>query len=246
MFFRSAPAPHRGSAEAKQLSLRLDQHIEMLNRKRMAAMINTMAALREGWHTSLQDDLAFVLHTTAIRQAIREVATRPLPSQAELLLRFQASSLFLRDCWKDLTTDPDGRERMHFITGLITTNNIRVLSRIEKLTLDDQTSAYVRAEPNDTHMRVVNLVERDGHQLLALFHSHIASGAESTKPSAIDLANQERFAAIGWDAIAGIFSLDGYVRFFSTCKDFDLQVYGNRAQIVSVDRRETIVKLSVS
>jgi len=244
MFFRwPRPAP-RGSAAAKQLFIRLDQHIEVLNRKRMAAMITTMAEVREGWQTSLQENLAFVLHTTAVRQAIREAATHP-PSRTELPLRFQVSSLFLGDCWKDLTSDPHGREKMHFISGPITADGLRVLSRIEQVTLDDQTSAYVRAEANETHKRVVNLVERDGHELLAMFHSHITRGADSTKPSATDIANQDRFVQIGWQAIGGIFSLDGYIRFFSTWKDFDLDLYGNGAELVTCAPREKVVKLAV-
>jgi hypothetical protein len=116
---------------------------------------------------------------------------------------------------------------------------------MEKVSLKEQSPSYVRADPAATHRQLVALTERDGHDLLAVFHSHITNGADSTQPSPTDIANQERFAAIGWDAIGGIFSLDGYVRFYSTCKDIDVQVYGNRAEILTVGRRETIVKLTV-
>ena len=68
---------------------------------------------------------------------------------------------------------------------------------------------------------------------------------ESTQPSDTDVANQERFAAIGWDAIGGIFSLDGYVRFFGTGKNFDVELYGNGGVVVSTGPRETVIKLAV-
>ena len=167
----------------------------------------------------------------------------PLSSRPETHLSFQVSSLFLGESHQYLTGDPAGRERLHLVSGSITPEGRRILSRMEKVSVEQQSAAYIKADPTATHKQLVALTERDGHDLLAVFHSHIMHGMESTQPSATDIANQQRFAAIGWDAIGGIFSLDGYVRFYSTCKDFDLQVYGNRADIISVGRRETIVKL---
>jgi hypothetical protein len=78
-----------------------------------------------------------------------------------------------------------------------------------------------------------------------MFHSHIMHGAASTRPSGVDIANQQRFVAIGWtDVIGGIFSLDGYVRLFSTARDFSVSLYGNGADIKSDTPREKIIKLA--
>ena len=77
-------------------------------------------------------------------------------------------------------------------------------------------------------------------------HNHVMHGLDSTRPSNVDLANQDRFVKIGWDAIGGIFSIDGYARFFSTASDFDFSLFGAGAAIVSDAPRETIIKLEVT
>jgi len=46
--------------------------------------------------------------------------------------------------------------------------------------------------------------------------------------------------------IGGIFSLDGYVRLFSTAHDFALSLYGNGVDIVTDGPREKILKLTTS
>ena len=84
------------------------------------------------------------------------------------------------------------------------------------------------------------------HLALFLIGAHVMRGAESTRPSSVDLANQDRFVRIGCEAIGMIFSLDGFVRFFSTLTDFDLVLYGAGGSIVSDDPREKVIKLEVA
>jgi len=236
----------QGAADATALCVELEERIEAASRARIAQVAQAALALQEGWQTALERDFAFLLQVTAVRAAMRRARTGSLIlPPAENLLRFQVSSLFLRECHEYLTADPVGRERLHLVSGTITPEGVRVLSRMEKVNVEHQSAAYVKADTMTTHKQLVALTERDGHALLAMFHSHIMRGAESTQPSDTDIANQERFAAIGWDAIGGIFSLDGYVRFYSTCKDIDIDLYGNRADMISAGPRETVVKLAI-
>ena len=110
---------------------------------------------------------------------------------------------------------------------------------------DEASPAYVRAAPQQTHKAIVQLIERDGHALHAMWHSHIMRGASSTRPSGVDIANQERFCAMGWDeVIGGIFSLDGYVRLFSTVRDFTVSLYGNGADLITDTARDKVIKLT--
>ena len=245
--FRRLTSHWLRSHDATSLCRELERRIETATCKRITEMARSILAMHDGWPTAIDNDFAFLVQATKVRAAIRRArAGSVMPLHYENHLRFQASSLFLSECHQYLTGDPAGRERLHLVSGSITPDGLRVISRMEKVTFEQQSAAYVKADPMATHNQLIELTERDGHDLLAVFHSHISNGADSTQPSQTDIANQQRFAAIGWDAIGGIFSLDGYVRFFSTCKDFDLRLYGNRAEIVSVGRRETIVKLSVS
>jgi len=233
----------RGTDQARTFCREFEQRIELESCNRIAAIATTISALPEDWQISIEQDMAFVRHATVVRDAMRRVRLVTPQLHPETRLRLQVSTLFLADSAKYLIGDPRGRERMHLVTGVIAPDGTRVLSRMEKLTYDEQNPAYVKAAAGQTHKQLVDL-ERDGHALLAVMHSHITHGAESTRPSPTDIANQERFVRIGWDdAIAGIVSLDGFVRLFSTAKDFDLDVYGNGVERISDAPREKILKL---
>jgi hypothetical protein len=243
--FISRRTTRQGAREASDLCLDLEYQIEAATSERVAQLARGILTMQDGWETTLEREFAFLLQATKVRAAMRRARVGSLSApHHESHLRFQVSSLFLWECHEYLTGDPAGRERLHLVTGTQTADRVRVLSRIEKVATEHQSAAYVKADPMATHKQLVALTERDGHDLLAVFHSHIMNGMDSTRPSETDIANQQRFAAIGWDAIGGIFSLDGYVRFYSTCRDFDLQVYGNRADVITRARRETIVKLT--
>jgi hypothetical protein len=208
-------------------------------------MLATFQALTPGWQDKLDNDASFILQAARLHHAIQGV-TRHDTTPENHELRFQASSLFLRDCHHQLTSDPNGHERLVVVTGTISQEGVRILSRLLALDTENASAAYVRANPQTTHAAIVELVERDGHQPLGMWHSHIMRGANSTRPSSVDIANQDRFCAIGWDeVIGGIFSLDGFFRAYSTAHDFAFEVYGKGAEIVSQAPRETIIKLDI-
>lgn len=242
--WRSNRVGKAGAAEAKELGRQLAERIETETQSRITGMTATFRALDPGWQERLENSVAFIMEAASIRHAIRNVCQNGIPPE-QAGLRFQASSLFLKDCRDLLTSDPQGRERLHLVSGTISEDGVRVMSRIVKVEMDEASPAYVRADPNTTHKKIVELVERDGHALMGMFHSHIMKGAQSTRPSGVDIANQERFCVIGWDdVIGGIFSLDGYVRLFSTAHDFAISLYGKGAEIVTDKPREKVLKLT--
>jgi len=235
-----------GAAEAKALGRELEQLIENATRDRMTDMARAFERLDRGWQARLQNDATFVLELASIRHAIRDACDYGVTPQS-VPLRFQASTLYIRDSHALLTGDPQGHERLHLVSGTVSEDGVRVLSRIVPVDTDQASAAYVRADARSTHNKIVELVERDGHQLMGMWHSHIMHGANSTRPSGVDLANQQRFVEIGWDeVIGGIFSLDGYVRLFSTAHVFALSLYGNGVDIVTDGPREKILKLTTS
>jgi hypothetical protein len=242
---KSAQPGKPGAHEAKDFARKLEQQVETVTRRRIADITTTFEALTPGWEDRLENGAAFVREAAAVLHAIRTVRKYGLPRE-EPTLSIQVSSLFLKDCHAVLTADPRGHERLHLVSGTVSDQGVRVLSRIIEVEADESSAAYVRAAPADTHKKIIQLVERDGHELHAMFHSHIMRGAASTRPSGVDLANQGRFVEIGWtDVIGGIFSLDGYVRLFSTARDFSLSLYGNGVDIQSDSPREKILKLAI-
>lgn len=233
----------RGRQEAAELILECEHRIKQESLTRIDGIAQAIRKLPTDWDDSIERNVAFVLKANAARQNMRSARTHKPAAQPDDILRFQASTLFLIDCWQQLT--PDQNEQMRLITGPITPDGVRVLSRILQVQYAEQSSVYVKADPQETHKQLVSLTERDGHELLAMVHSHIMKGASSTKPSCVDIEHQERFVKIGCDAIGGIFSLDGYVRFFSTCSEISVLVYGNGAELVEDLPREKVFKLPV-
>lgn len=214
--------------------------------KRLKTIYGLTNSLDEDWEKRVSEEMEFVNKVTKARVALRKSNNESEKTKilvCKEILKFNISSMFLRDCWKYLTADPSLHERIHFVTGTITKENVRVLSRMEKVKMEEQSWGYVKTNRVDSHQKIISLVEKHGHLLQAMFHSHMSYGAKSTKPSPIDLANQERFVKIGCEAIGGIFSLDGYVRLFSTYKDFEIDVYGKGVKKIFDEPREKVFQI---
>ena len=209
------------------------QERELLKRgvtalRREAAKI--CLARSEGWGAQLEETIQFALgmvHAAdAVRQARRALERCPDTPTTPALLRFQVSTLFLAECGKYLTSDPSLSERMHLTTGPVTPEGVRVLSRMEHIAYEKQTRSYVKLKRPDCHAKLCELDLVHGHEPLAFFHSHIVRGAAGTAPSAEDRSHQARYEKTGYEVIGGIFSLDGFVRFFSNDLPFAMDIYG--------------------
>jgi hypothetical protein len=248
--FCQSPAHRRGLADARRFADELQHYIDITCGQRLAKLAKHVLSVADDWDYQAQRDLAFLNQAASFRSALRRARDMPSsdPSEARAevgALRFCISTAFLRhECYPYLTGDEQRREVLHLVTGPITPDGVRVPSRIEKVIMQEQSPAYAGADPLATHRQLVAL-ERDGHALLAVFHSHISHGQDSTRPSQTDITTQDRLASIGWDAIGGIFNLDGWVRLFSTAHDFTVELYGNGAETVSAAPRETIIKLAI-
>lgn len=247
-------AASHGARDAKALIKRCEELLQQECLARAEAIARDVAKLADGWERSIRANAEFIAEVTAARADLRSrrwaIESRtPTPAEAtgeRDTLRFQVSSRFLMECWRYLTADEARRERLHLVSGTITPDGLRVLSCFVPVKLVQQSAAYVKADTDDYQRTLVELTERDGHPLLAMCHSHITKGPASTQPSATDLANQDRFVRLGCEAIGGIFSLDGYVRFFSTMKDIDIEVFGKNVQLVEERPREKVFKLECS
>jgi hypothetical protein len=113
---------------------------------------------------------------------------------------------------------------------------------MEKVKLESQSSVYVQAERGDSHKKILRISEEFGHPQLGMFHSHTSHGVGSTTPSSIDINYLKRTDKIGINCIGGIFSLDGYVRFFSL-KPFEMDIYGKGVKEIQRKDSEVIFKI---
>ena len=203
------------------------------------------------WQKRIMDKASYIVGITkgreALHNAILEIKKSRIPTLSKRLSpRYQISSLFLRDCYHYLKADPQKNERIHLVTGTITAEGTKVLSRMEKLKYDRQSPAYVKADKVDSHQKIISLAEEFGHNVLAVFHSHTSHGISSTSPSTIDHHFLRRMAQIGCHCLGGIFSMDGYVRFFKEEGGFDIDVYGKGAEKIADNSNYKIFKIKES
>src|SRR3984957_2104999 len=136
--------------------------------------------------------------------------------------RYVVSSLFLHECFKTLTADPD--EQFFFVTGS-EAEGVLVLDQSVEFAHQRRNRLSVVADMPSTHNLLIRL-EQFGHKLLAHFHSHPGEGADATRPSGTDDNFQKRLESAGHLAIMAIFSRDGFVRFVRLDRNFEIEIYG--------------------
>jgi hypothetical protein len=151
-----------------------------------------------------------------------QIAAEMQPKRQAGVPRFVVSSYFLHECFKRLTADIS--EQFSFITG-VEVEGALVLNQLIELEHDKRTLLGVTANTGFTHRLLIRL-EQFRHRLLAHFHSHPGKGPDSTRPSGTDQSFQKRLESAGHQAVAAIFSRDGFVRFFRMDSQFQIEVFG--------------------
>lgn len=104
--------------------------------------------------------------------------------------------------------------------------------RLIDLKLDKSEIAYASADPAFSSKALIGL-EEYGTLLTCYFHAHPGNGISANHPSNTDIANQERYERGKYIAIGGIFSRDGYLRFFSDKLQYTVTISGKGIDHVS-------------
>jgi hypothetical protein len=112
--------------------------------------------------------------------------------------------------------------------------NAYMLSRLIPPELDRSEPGYASAN-NVSSLHKLGDLERHGSLLCAYLHMHPGRGNASTSPSSVDLSCQRRLEKGGYPVIGGIFSRDGYLRFFSDQPLFDVSLSGKGVDHVGKD-----------
>jgi proteasome lid subunit RPN8/RPN11 len=133
------------------------------------------------------------------------------------------SSLFLVQSHRVLASCPD--ENMLIATGK-DFGPVKIIDTQVSVEVSEQSKVFVRAD-SDSLGKALCSLDDYGHKLLAWFHSHPGTGPASVNPSATDLDTQNRLERGGYPVVGGIFSRDGYIRFFSIKNRFSsIRIYG--------------------
>lgn len=154
-------------------------------------------------------------------------------------LRIKVSSHFLLQCWKHLVSVPE--EQLVPVSGMLNERGVLEVGSFAPVRYSKASTGEVDADPISS---LASLVEMDkyGHLLTGVFHSHPFNGSEGTRPSRKDLDAQKRYQALGYQAVSGIFSRDGYIRFFTVEEmDFEIRIVGKGIEEVGTN----VYKLAV-
>ena len=133
------------------------------------------------------------------------------------------SARLLCDCFRYLNRD-SRNESIVDISG-ISYGDILMMERMEEVEHESASAVHARTDLQST-FRTLMTIDAYGGLLAGVFHIHPGRGADSTRPSGTDFVDQARRESAGMKAIGGIFSRDGYVRFFSHNMPFEVQVIG--------------------
>lgn len=181
---------------------------------------------------------ALVKFKTQLKDLTRDFISSLEP---KLVLRYRIGSLFLKECFDYLTSSPE--EVIHLVTGIELEKNLFILDRLEKIKYQ-ASIVGAKADVKDLFKRLIEVNEKYGHLLLAVFHSHPFGGVAGTCPSGIDRNLQESLEKAGYKSVQAIFSRDGHIRFFSNKLSFEIEVYGKGVEKISEQGNEKIFKLS--
>ena len=231
------PMHIQNSSEAIKLIKKYEDELSMESSKSISSITMLSDNLGDNWEKEILDKTSYLISINRALNALHHLKKVPDSSC------FQVSSLFLKECKDYLTGNSKHNEQMHLVTGTVTEDGIRVLSKMEKIEYTKQSAVYVRGDEGNVHNRIFTLDEKHGHMILAVFHSHTSRGKSATTPSSIDDNFLKRMHSLDIDCISGIFSLDGYVRIYSL-KEFTLDVYGKGVEVVEENPKEKILKFS--
>ena len=141
-------------------------------------------------------------------------------------LIFAIGTKFLYECYKYLTS-MGKNEVFHYVTGM-RLGNVLTLDNMQKVELKEQSYCGAVTEEQSTAEAIIN-IDKFGHHLHATFHSHPAG---MTGPSSTDLADLRELIRGGYKIIGGIFTMDGFLRFYSLIP-FELIIYGKGVEKIN-------------
>jgi hypothetical protein len=151
-----------------------------------------------------------------------EKIPRPKPDVTRTGHTYVASSFFLHQCYAYLTSFDS--EAVHFVTGPLVDGKY-VLDTFLPFEMSQRTWGMAVGDLRATH-ELLQTLDDFGFVLTGYFHTHPGRGELATRPSAIDLALQEKLERAGYPTIGAIFSQDRFLRFFSLRTEFTIEIYG--------------------
>lgn len=207
----------------RQITTSLDRERETLLAERQVLIASFVEAAEHKRPSKMRRVFGQLCRTNEFLSCLERIDKASSETEDSSPRRYAVSSLFLHECFKELTADRD--EQFFFLTGAIVRGTY-VLDQILEFAHSKRSVVGVVGNQTDTHRLLIKL-EQFGHRLLAHFHSHPGNGLEATRPSGTDTGFQKRLEDAGYPTVAAIFSRDGFVRFFRLDEELEVEIYGS-------------------
>lgn len=156
------------------------------------------------------------------------------------LQHFHVSGQFLHQSFRYLREEsvPAGHafsESYHHVAGFQFIRNHFILLHLVRVAFSRQTATGVTIDPASNVAAFTELTAT-GLAFVAHCHTHPGHGPHANLPSTVDLAYQHRLERIKNIAVGGIFSQDGYLRFFAgDPARFRCHIHGNQVKEINPD-----------
>lgn len=150
--------------------------------------------------------------------------------------KFVVDSWLLEDLVRLLASGPN--EEACYITG-VEVGGQRVLYRTIPVSLEAQSPVHARGSAKSCAGILVEILQR-GYKLFAMAHSHPGTGEWATMQSSTDIEYLGRIQEQGAEVFGIIVSRDGYVRFFTVHKEFEIVIEGGPEYVA-----DTVCKVSI-
>lgn len=141
---------------------------------------------------------------------------------------YLVGSRFLYDCYRHLMSRDT--EVLHDVSG-VENEGLYTLERLEPLELDESSAGYAKSNLLSTRDALIGM-HKFGYLLTGVFHSHPSKGRSAVNPSVTDFNNQKQLEDAGFACISGVFSKDGWIRFFTVNRPFKLIIRGKGVERV--------------
>lgn len=150
---------------------------------------------------------------------------------------FVFSSLLLLESFRFATQSAD--EWLHCVIG-VDIDGMVVGTQIVTFPYTSQSAVGVSADHAATHRMMIETHEA-GHRIVAILHSHPGAGVGANHHSSTDSRTQREWERSS-EVISGVWSRDGYLRWFSNRLRFNVEIIGNYVEKMD----EHLFKISTS
>ncbi|MBA3045863.1 MAG: hypothetical protein FP824_06580 [Euryarchaeota archaeon] len=212
MFGKKKPDSHNTEVDMPDLKAETQRRIESMTQAHQSMCLKGNRNVANWYHSML-----FYLYDVQRLLENPSNCFSPIP-------RYMFSSMLVAEIFNYLD-DGTPDEKFCYCTGIIDKRTNTIMpTKLLGPDMSIRNPGYVKGDWRSIHT-ILSELDEWHHAMLAQCHLHPGTGPDSTHPSGIDIRNHQGLET-NYPVIGAIFVRDGYLRFFSAEKEFEVEIYG--------------------